>query len=385
MVRRPDGHTESGPGRTLRDLITRGAVKPARFATLVLVSAVTALSACTISRPRGEAHLSALAEGDRHAGHGRLEQAERAYAEATRTAERRVDRDEAAYRRARILIQQEKWADAVRLLDALAAKRPVSRRTPRALFEASLIRMDELGERDAAMAGFEQVIRLYPDDGNGGRALYLRLAPFREADDTAGAVAFLDALYPDVQATTLGDDVLRQKADLLLGDGERAEARATLELLVRNHPYPQGHRWDDALMTLADMDIEDGRPEDAIAHLRTLVAVQETTTMVGGYTLPTFARAQMRIAQIYRNDLEDRDAADREYRVMYDQFVRSSLRDDALYERGEMWLDAGDVRRGCRILRRVVDEFEVGHARRSAEARIAADCAERSAAAPPRR
>ncbi|MBC7174117.1 MAG: tetratricopeptide repeat protein [Polyangiaceae bacterium] len=250
----------------------------------------------------------------------------------------------------------------------------MSRRTARALFDASRIRMDELGETEAAMAGFERVMREYPDAGNGARALFFRLGPFREADDTAGAVAYLNALYPEVRSTTLGDDVLRAKADLLLLEGDRAGARAALELLVRNHPYPSGHRWDDALTSLAEMDIEDGNPEAAIEHLRKLVAVHETTTMTGSYTLPTFARAQLRIAQIYRDQLEDRDAADREYVSMIRNFSRSALRDDAHFERGAMWLDAGEVDRGCGILQGVVREYEVGHARRSAEERLRSDC-----------
>ncbi len=350
---------------------------PSGLATFALALAVMmAAPGCTISRPRGVEHLRSMAEGDRHMGHGRLDEAERAYAQAAETAERRVDRDEAAYRRARVLMRQERWAEAVVVLDAIAAKRPQSRRTARALFDASRIRMDELGETEAAMSGFDRVIHRYPDDGNGARALYFRLSPFRDADDPEGAIAYLDALYPEVYGSTLADDVLRHKAELLLSEGRRDEARAALELLVHNHPHPQGHRWDDALMTLADMDLEDGRPEAAIERLRAIVAVYDSTTLAGSYTLPTIPRAQMRIAQIYRDELEDHDAADRAYREMYERFFRSSLRDDALYERGAMWLDAGEVDRGCGILREVVAEFEVGHARRSAAERIASDCAE---------
>jgi tetratricopeptide (TPR) repeat protein len=340
----------------------------------LLVSA--ACSGCTISRPRGAEHLSAMAAGDRSFGHGRLDDAEQAYAEAAETAERRVDRDEAMYRRARVLMRQERWAEAVAVLDELEAYRPVSRRTARALFDASRIRLDELDQEEAAMAGFERVVREYPDRGNGARALFFRIRPFREADDPEGALALLDRFYTEVGATTLGDDILRIKADLLLGQGDRAGARATLEQLVREHPFPQGHRWDDALMALAEMDVEDGRPEDAIAHLRQIVDQDDGTTLISSYTLPTFPRVQLRIAEIYRDELSDYEAADREYRFMFDHFYRSSLRDDALYERGAMWIDAGEVERGCEILREVLEAFEVGHARRSAEDRLQSDCGE---------
>src|SRR5690606_8559606 len=229
---------------------------------------------------------------------------------------------------------------------------------------------DEAG----AMEGFERVMREFPDRGNGARALYFRLSPFRRADDSAGALALLDTFYEELGATTLGDDILRYRADLLLVEGRRDEARAALERIVEEHPYPQGHRWVDALMALADMDLEDGNPQGAIEHLRLIVSVDESTTLLGSYTLPTFPKAQLRIAQIYRDELEDFDAADREFAFLSDHFVRSSLRDDAQMQRGAMWLDAVEARRGCRILRDVVEAFEVGHARREAEARVTADC-----------
>jgi tetratricopeptide (TPR) repeat protein len=368
------------PCAVLRDWFRSARARALGLAVVgLLVSA--ACPGCTVSRPRGAEHLSALAAGDRHFGHGRLDDAEQAYAEAAETAERRVDRDEAMYRRARVLMRQERWAEAVAVLDELEAFRPVSRRTARALFDASRIRLDELGDEAAAMAGFERIVREYPDRGNGARALFFLIRPFREADDPEGALALLDRFYAEVGATTLGDDILRIKADLLLGQGDRAGARAALERLVREHPYPEGHRWDDALISLAEMDVEDGRPEDAIARLREIVSKDDTTTVLASYTLPTFPRVQLRIAEIYRDELADYEAADREFRFMFDHFHRSSLRDDALYERGAMWVDAGEVDRGCEILRQVVESFEVGHARRSAEDRLESDCTSREAPA----
>lgn len=307
-------------------------------------------------------------------GHGRYEEAVESFAEAADEAERRVDLDESLYRETRALLRLERYEEAVALLDTVGDRRPVSRRTSRALFEAALIRLDHLGQREQALAGFERVMRETPDDGLGTRSLYYILKDFEQRADTAGAVAFCDRLYADLGNTTLGDDLLRSKANLLLLDGDRAGARAALEELIVRYPYPYGQRWDDAIVTLAELDVEDGEPRRAIERLEVLVERNEETNLVGSYTLPSMPRAQMRIAQIYRDELEDLERASDAFEEFGDLFPRSILRDDALYQAGVMWLDAQETRRGCRLLRRVVDDFETGHARRLAEERVASDC-----------
>ena len=367
----------------------------------------------TLSQQRGEAHLDAWAEAERHVHHGRLDEAEAAYAEAAEHAERRIDRDEADYRRSRVLIDQDRHAEAVTLLDEIAAREPVSRRTGRAVYDAARIRLEVLGETDAAMEGFERVIREFPDDGLGTRALFHRLGEFRPASvasdegsdasaesapdpepvegaeeaeeaeeptsppiDAAGATAFLDELYPDVAETSLGDDVLKAKADIQLEAGDRAGARETFERIVRDHPYPQGHRWDDAIWALAEMDVEDGHPHVAIARLERMIERHDNTTIIGSYTQSTMPLAVLTMARIYRDEVGDYDAADRQFRRLPRRFPRSLLRDDAAYERGVMWLEQGERDRGCDILRDVVEDYEVGHARREAERRVEADCAQ---------
>src|SRR5690606_31753009 len=101
-------------------------------------AAALAISGCiaTISQPRGAAHLAAMREATRHYHHGRYEEAARAWGEAARTAERRVDRDEAEYRRARTLLDLDRDREALSVLDAIARRRPISRRTVRARFDA---------------------------------------------------------------------------------------------------------------------------------------------------------------------------------------------------------------------------------------------------------
>ncbi len=136
-----------------------------------------------------------------------------------------------------------------------------------------------------------------------------------------------------------------------------------------NHPYPQGHRWDEAILRLAEMDVEDGRAADAIARLEGMLERAENTSLIGSYTLPTFPPARLQIARL-RRGMGDLDAAAADFERLEDDFPTSTLRDDARVEAGEMWLEAGERERGCDLLRSAVEDFEVGRARRRAARRL---------------
>jgi tetratricopeptide (TPR) repeat protein len=336
------------------------------FALLALLALLA--SAClppTLSAPRGDAHLAALREGERHHHHGRMLEAARAYGEAARLAERRVDRDEALYRQAKSLVRADRPREALPILDRVASTRPPSRRTARALFDAAKLRL-ALGDRDAAVRGLERVVRAHANEGPGPRALRLLVRIAREEGGIPGALALLARLDADLRETDLGDDLLTYEAELARETGDRARARRALERLVEEHPYPEGERWDDALVRLADMDEEDGDAAAAIAHLERLLTVHETTMTPGSYTLPTQPAAALRIARLERDARRDHEAAARAFRRVWDQFSSSTLRDDALLELGEMIEANGERDEACGLYRKIVEEVEAGRARRRA-------------------
>ncbi|MCC6875478.1 MAG: tetratricopeptide repeat protein [Sandaracinaceae bacterium] len=328
----------------------------------------------TLSAPRGEAHLSALRDARRHFHHGRFDEAAASFALAASAAERRVDRDEALYAQARSLLRLDRRREALAILDEVAARRPVSRRTARALFDSALVRL-ELGEAERADSDLERVVRHYPDDGPASRALWYLLRA-RENQSPQERLRFLSRLYDEVGQHDVGDDLLDAEADLFLEIGDRAGAVAALERLVREHAYPHGQRWDDALVRLADLAQEDGDHERAIALLTRLLEPHQRELPPGTTTLPTMPAARLRIARIYRDRLHDPVRAAHHFEGVTTQFPESLLRDDALFELGEMWLDGGRRVEGCAMLARVVREFEVGHARRLARERHERDCRE---------
>ncbi|MBX3247471.1 MAG: tetratricopeptide repeat protein [Myxococcales bacterium] len=355
--------------RSARQVTARSAAWLVAFASLAL------LCACppTLSRPKSAAHLDALAEGDRHARHGRHDAAAAAFATAAEAADRRVDRDEALYRRSRSLRAAARYDDAIAVLDALAAARPASRRTARALYDAAHLRFEHTGETAAALAGFERIVREHPDAGLGGRALHHWLGHVETHEGRDAAIALARRLEAPLAEASLGGELLWRLAGMLLEAERREEARATLERLVERYPYPQGGHWDDALLRLSELAQEDGDAPRAIAALEALLRRAERTTLVGSYTLPSFPEARLRLARIHR-DAGDVDAARRSYERLPRDFPRSRLRATAGYELGVMLLEAGDHERGCDALRGVVEDFEVGRSRRAAAERLARDC-----------
>lgn len=340
--------------------------------------ALPLLTGCppTLSQSANEGYDRKLAEASRHARAGRYEQASESYAEASRLATRRVDQDEARYRQARTLMRAMRFEEAVAILDKIGDRQPTSRRTSRAVYDAARVRYEYLEQYDQAREGFERVIRDYPDDGLAHRAIYFLLLDLKRQGREEESIAFLEKLYEASGTTTLGDDILMEQAKLYEQRGDKLNEKRTLAKLVRNHPYPSGHLWDEALLRLADLLVEEGEIEAAIAALERIVAEHETTTIIGSYTRTAMPVALYRIGLLYRDEARDLDRAEQAFERFPRLFPDSTLADDVLYERGAMWLDAGDADRGCRHLRTLLDEYPVGRARRAGAARFESECSE---------
>jgi tetratricopeptide (TPR) repeat protein len=343
------------------------------FLRVVLLSSVVACVP-TISKPRGEQHLAALAraETDQHAG--RYDQAVAEYKAAAASAERRVDRDEALYRASRVLARQGKHQEAIAICDELAAATPPGRRTERAKLDAARYRL-ALGDDAKAEDELLKLVLEQPDSGAGKSALRVLLS--RHVDGAAShedALAWLRELESKVGDVQTHETLMNVEAELLLSLNQRAEAKKLLEQQVEKYPYPKGHRWDEALSRLADLALDDNDPKAAIAYLDKMVGALESSIMVGSYTRPLMPKSALRIARIYRDNLHDVDAALKAYARVRDKFPKSLVADDALQEEAELRFARGERDKACELLRELVKENEVGSARRRAEASVAEKC-----------
>ena len=323
----------------------------------------------TLSRPspRYEADLAAA---ERAAAHGRDGEAAALFATAAESADRRVDRDEARYRRARALEDEGRIDEALAELEAIATTTPPSRRTARALFDAAKLRIRHDGDRARADAELRRVVLEFSEHGVASRALHWML---RERD-ASGQLALIDELDPLVGETELGDNLLMRRTEILLERQERQAARATLEKLVERHPYPFGEYWDEAVLMLAELDVEDGDVDGAIARLEAMLERSEDTNLSGSYTLPNFPVAHLRIAELHRQRGRSGEAA-RWYSSLAGRYPTCRLRDDALLGLATLRFDEGDDEAACETLSELVEEFEVGHARREGQALRETRCA----------
>jgi TolA-binding protein len=343
--------------------------------TAVLLASSFVIAGCppTLSSERGDHYLDAMAAADRDHTAGRDDAAIADWREAASAAERRVDRDEAEHRAALSLRHEGRLDEALTLFTEIAERRPISRRTVRAMFEVTRIQMEQ-GHRDDALQGLRTIVYEHPEDGQASRSLRTLIAELRAHEGDDAASALLVDLDAHVRTTDLGDDVLTDLAAIDRDHGRRDEARALYERIVTEHPYPRGQRWDDTFMRLADMAEEDGDHEGAIRYLERMIDPHALGLPPGSYTLPHMPDAGLRIAHILRDELHDVDRAAAAYRRAHDAFPTSLLRDDCLVEMGEMLLDAGRHDDGCHALAQAISETEHSSAVTRARERHHAAC-----------
>lgn len=347
---------------------------------LVLSLALSvAAGACvpTISKQRGETHLNAMAEAEAHQHHGRLQEAADAYAKAAETAERRVDRDEAKYRESRVYARLGNYEKAKQLCDQLGEAEPIARRTLRARLDAARYRLlsEDESEMKSADDALRSLITEFPDSAAARGALRMLAARHIDGvEDKEEALAWLEALLEEVRNESIGEPLMNIQGELLLSLGRRDEAIGIFESQVEKYPYPQGRRWDDALYRLAELALEDKNPKKAIAFLEQMIEVHESSYIIGSYTRPMFSKAALKIARIYRDELNDPKAAIKAYAHVRSEFPRSLSVDDALEEEAELRLAQGDRGAGCDLLREVIAKHDAGSARRRAEAKVGESC-----------
>jgi tetratricopeptide (TPR) repeat protein len=346
-----------------------------RFSIACLLS--LGLSACapTLSMPRGKDHLDALAEAQTAQHHGRLDDAIADYQRAADTAERKVDRDEALYRQSRVYARKGDFKNAIAVCDKLGNEELVARRTLRARLDASRYRFQENIEVEKAENDLRDLMEDEPDSAAAQSALRLLVVRHvDEVEDKEAGLAWIRETRSTVRGSSLGEPLMGAEAELLMQLNRKDEAKLVLQRQVQRYPYPQGRRWDDALWQLADLALEDENPKQAIDYLQQMVDAHEVSFVIASYTRPRMPKAALRIARIYRDDLRDPDKALHAYAVVRSEFPRSTVVDDSLAEEAEMRIARGERDEGCELYKQLMENHEVGSARRRAEARIAAEC-----------
>jgi tetratricopeptide (TPR) repeat protein len=306
-------------------------------------------------------YRAGVAEGDRAYRSGRFAEAAAAYERAAANATARRDVDDARYRAAMACRRGGDRDCARRNLAAVGGGGGQWDHGPRARLELAALGLEgasaaELAEGHAAL---ERLIRGAPETGPARAALRRELRARDLADPTLGSsIAWLAGLaeLPTVRGTALLESVLAERAARVEVGGTPAEAEAAWRAVVGSAPYPQNSRWDDGHLALARVQRAAGRPRDAVATLRRMLAVREASWGNGSYAAPRFDDGAMLEAEILRDDLRDDAAAADAYHRVYAEHLTSLRRDDALWE--EALLRARtDRAAACRVWATLVAEF----------------------------
>jgi tetratricopeptide (TPR) repeat protein len=319
---------------------------------LNVVALALVLAACA-SGPNA-AYRAAKGAGDRAYSSGRYEEAANAYATAEQAADRSRDLAEALYLEASSYQRSRAWDRARSAYQRLITLQPASHFARRAQFDLADLEIDAGNPEQ----GYERYRLLTTTNANDGLARHAMDRYLHHLKSTGGdPAAWLKAILPEIAATDLDETVRYALAGCLEVQSDWQGARDAYVACAARHPYPKGALFDDALWHASELEEKLGRPREAIAHLRRMLAVREASTMAGSYERPRFSPAQFRIAVLYRDALRDHATARREFHRLYAEHPTSILRDDALWEEAKLARDDGSADDACALTAALARDF----------------------------
>lgn len=161
-----------------------------------------------------------------------------------------------------------------------------------------------------------------------------------------------------LEATELSEDAIYLRATMLRKAERRREAREEFVRCALKHGYPKGSLFDDAYWHAAELDLELGEPAKAVEDLERLLAPREVSSLgQGSYERPRYSMAQLKIGEIYRDQLRDPAKARAAFRKLADRHKTSLLRDDALFAEALVARGQGDEEGACEPMRTLVREL----------------------------
>lgn len=336
------------------------------------LAAVVAVVAC--SAPAVPVDLAAAYERERAgdvdgalAAYRRA--SDRACADAPRGRPTRADCGRALLGEAALL------AEAGRVEEAIAAYVAIETRTqadppPSAegLYQAG--RLAYRADRAAVAAGYLwAAVEQFPDEAFAADALAFVVA--RARADAAGPLGDrLAALYDRLADTDVADNLLWWLADLAAHEG--AAPSVAIELYDRipvDHPT-SGLR-DDARWRAAGLAADHGDPRGAADRLRALLATREVAFGAGSYFSVWLDDAQLALARLLRDRLDDPAGAAAAFARLPRDYPRSILVDDALAELAALEEQRGRREPACAAAARLLRHDEASRFADDARARQA--------------
>jgi tetratricopeptide (TPR) repeat protein len=304
----------------------------------------------------GDAYLDAMAAGQRAYHAGRYAEAATLYAQAVTSAQRLKDRDEAMLLVARMQERDGHLDEARASYERIASALPPGPRLVRASIAAAQILIEQ-GKEAEGCARLLDIAKKYPEHGDARGVLQRVMDREQDLGGAVAVLAFLRREQPAFAGTSLAVFFDYQIAKALAEKGDLVVARDLLIAHARAHPYPYGPYTDDALARAADIEIGLGHPTEALALLKEMLAPLEHSEKPGSYERPRFPDAQWKIAELYRDKLNDHAAARREFHRLYTEHKYAKLRDDALWEEAKLAAADGDKSEACSLVEKLGKDF----------------------------
>ncbi len=304
----------------------------------------------------GAAFLTPYRAAQRAKNAGRYEEAAEFYRQAAGGAQRVKDRDEAYFNRALMYERLERWDEARGVYRELIAVSPGGPRTGRSAFEHATSNIDH-GDANAGWRELVAAIERYP--GHAAASYAVRRWVMYHAR-SAGEGAVQTRLQSWLGK--LNNTVLEQQLKYEMGRSlERADrlndAHTWFVRTAREHPYPKGNLTDDALWRAGEVASRMGKHRLAIRDLEELLDVREDSVVTFSYERPRFPQAQLRLAEIYRDDVGDLARARVEFKRMFERHPTSILADDAMWQAALLAKREGDATETCSLARALPTRF----------------------------
>ena len=306
------------------------------------------LFGCVRSYP--ESYTLAKAAGHRALSSGRYEEAAGHFHQAAADARRRRDKDYALYLEAETYLRAGKYLEARSTFETILAESPNGLESPRSAYEIAKLEIRFGDERN----GWDMVhaaVKRYPNSGLARTELIRYLEYVDASAGLSSTVEFLESKLSWYESHELGETATFEIAKRLEKLGRMKEAHDRYLSCARNHPYPKGALFDDAMYRVSLLDESMGRPKEAVGHLREMLAFREVSSLNWSYERRRFPEAQMRIAVLYRDALGQPDEARREFRKVFLEHKDSTLRDDALWAEALVAVEQGDERGACETVK----------------------------------
>lgn len=206
------------------------------------------------------------------------------------------------------------------------------------------------GEQERALALWESVVVAMPERVWAEEA-WRSLLRHHEGD-ARQRLRLIARLYDAVGDSTLGDNLLYQRARILWEEGELEAARDAFEVMIRRHPG-SGLR-HEARWSVARLEMSLGDAERALLYLRILAEDRDDSWQVGIYESDLADDARFWRGLLLARALDRPVQASQEFALFLEDFPTSLLRDDARWNlavlaarRGEQ----GQAREHCQALR----------------------------------